>query len=442
MLFEGSETNLSALIGKAAESVYHQTQPYRYAIFIGAVQNDNAKASKVLEDLALNGPESERPWAYSVWGENDAGTNDLPDALEFTRKAFALAPRLPLMSYNLSQIEALAGHDEEELRAARAAEISLAGEDARLITSRSAASMALQNHQTIAEEVGDFAVAVEYAQRTLDGPDYEGSHISALYMKAADLDLAHDIAGARRVLAGRTDLDMMRDSLGSYGWTLSNYVLPKFTGFAQSGDWKSARSDLESALQSPAGRDTESQISNTRQILPWLALAEAETGDAKSAFRRIGTSPLDCYLCLRMRARVDATEKNWSGAEYWFARAVSAAPSVPFAYSDWGAMLLAKGDLDAAIAKFTMANEKAPYFADPLEMWGEALIAKNRSDLARAKFAEADKYAPNWGRLHLKWGEALLWSGDKSDAAKQFAAAGGLDLTPAEKSELARIAHV
>jgi hypothetical protein len=70
-------------------------------------------------------------------------------------------------------------------------------------------------------------------------------------------------------------------------------------------------------------------------------------------------------------------------------------------------------------------------------MWGEALIAKDRSDLALAKFEEANKYAPNWGRLHLKWGEALLWSGRKDEAHAQMSLASGLDLTPADKSELA-----
>jgi len=105
-------------------------------------------------------------------------------------------------------------------------------------------------------------------------------------------------------------------------------------------------------------------------------------------------------------------------------------------------MLLTKGDLDGAIAKFTLANEKGSHFADPLEMWGEALIAKNRSDLALAKFAEADKYAPNWGRLHLKWGEALLWSDNKAEARKQFDLARALDLTASENSELGRLGDV
>ena len=104
-------------------------------------------------------------------------------------------------------------------------------------------------------------------------------------------------------------------------------------------------------------------------------------------------------------------------------------------------MLLRKGDLDGAIAKFESAHKKSPHFADPLEMWGEALIAKNRSDLALAKFEEANKYAPNWGRLHLKWGEALWWSGKHDEAKKQFAIAATLDLTPSEKSELMKVRH-
>jgi hypothetical protein len=40
--------------------------------------------------------------------------------------------------------------------------------------------------------------------------------------------------------------------------------------------------------------------------------------------------------------------------------------------------------------------------------------------------------------LHLKWGQALAYSGNKADAAKHFARAAQLDLTPSEKAELAQ----
>jgi tetratricopeptide (TPR) repeat protein len=130
--------------------------------------------------------------------------------------------------------------------------------------------------------------------------------------------------------------------------------------------------------------------------------------------------------------------KQYGRADYWFARSVQQAPSIPFAYADWGQALLARGQPDAAIAQFKIANQKGPHFADPLEGWGEALMAKNQSHLALAKFTGAEKYAPNWGRLHLKRGEALVYAGKKDEAKAQFARAGQLDLTPTDKAELAR----
>ena len=58
-------------------------------------------------------------------------------------------------------------------------------------------------------------------------------------------------------------------------------------------------------------------------------------------------------------------------------------PSIPFAYADWGEMLLRKGAYDAAIAKFNQAKLKGPRFADPLELWGEALFYAGHRDETR-----------------------------------------------------------
>jgi tetratricopeptide (TPR) repeat protein len=211
-------------------------------------------------------------------------------------------------------------------------------------------------------------------------------------------------------------------------------------------DWKGViektarfESLLKVTTNTPPYTPAFATVTLSRQIWPYTAAALAHSGAMKGALALIGKTPLDCDLCVRMRGNIAALNHDWNGAAHWFAMVSSRTPSIPFADSDWGAVLMSKGDLDGAIAKFKTANEKGPHFADPLEMWGEALIAKNRSDLALAKLEEADKYAPNWGRLHLKWGEALLWSGDKAGAATQFAAASRLGLANSEKSELARI---
>jgi tetratricopeptide (TPR) repeat protein len=112
------------------------------------------------------------------------------------------------------------------------------------------------------------------------------------------------------------------------------------------------------------------------------------------------------------------------------------APSLPFAPTDWGQMLLGQSNYDGAIAQFTIANQRGPHFADPLEMWGEALMQKNRSDLALAKFEDANLYAPRWGRLHLKWGEALSYVGRKDEAHAQLEAASGMDLSAEDRGKL------
>ena len=247
-------------------------------------------------------------------------------------------------------------------------------------------------------------------------------------MMSVDLALVHDVRASRRALGGYTDRGLFpRASTGS-GWNQSNLDFPQYEQFVALGDWAAARKDIENVAAAPATTSsTQSYLGPRTTVLPRLALALAKTGDMDGAWREISKLPTDCYFCLRVRGQIAAAQGNWSGAAYWFARAIALAPSIPFAYSEWGRMLMAKGDLDGAVVKFESANKKGPHFADPLEMWGEALIAHNRSDLALAKFEEAAKYAPNWKRLHLKWGEALTYLGRKDDAAKQFAIARSLD---------------
>jgi len=218
----------------------------------------------------------------------------------------------------------------------------------------------------------------------------------------------------------------------------------RYLADADAGGWLAALADIRATAKAFAAANDHANPRYVATITattaePLIATVEAHLGEFALAHHQIDATPGDCYNCVRARGEIDALQKNWGGAAYWFSDAVKQAPSIPFAYFDWGRMLLAKGDFDGAIAKFAAAHKKGPHFADPLEMWGEALIAKNRSDLALAKFAEVARYVPNWGRLHLKWGEALLWSGDKPGAAKQFALAAKLDLTADDRAQLTRI---
>jgi hypothetical protein len=447
LTFEGRESQLPKLMQQAAESVYRQTQPFRYAIYVGTAYpslQGNIKQMKILGDLALNGPDSEKRWAYTVWSYGAINLDrNLPEALRRARMAVSYDPDLPLAVSNLALFEKIAGQDALAVADGHRTLKTLDGSGAEKIIPRAAAAFRPQFEAFLAEEAGDWNAALVHYEALRKLADFEGLHGNSLYASAADLALLHDPRASRAIAPG-DDVDLERATATGFGWQLVNLIWPAYTRAALAGDWAGARHDLLDVLNTPAAKQSYSQVLNKMQIWPWLALADAHVGRFADAWSRIGKTPLDCYDCTRIRGQIDITQHHWSGAAYWFAQAVRQAPDIPFAYSDWGAMLMAKGDRDGAIAKFALASRNGPHFADPQEMWGEVLIAKGRSDLALAKFEDADKYAPKWGRLHLKWAEALLWSGDRADAQKQFAIASRLDLSEGERSELNRMtaAHV
>jgi tetratricopeptide (TPR) repeat protein len=276
------------------------------------------------------------------------------------------------------------------------------------------------------EYVGDFAATLTgWPELKAGGSFYDdpGQH-------ATDAALGHDLPLARQVYGSipAADIQNPRDS---------NAALANLLIAASDGDWALAArhgEEAEATVKSHPG------IASSRlNYVPAWAYARAKSGDMAGAEALIASTSLDCDGCLRARGKIAALKRDWTVSARWLAIVSGRSPHIPFADTDWGETLLHKGDLDGAIAKFQSAHQKGPHFADPLEMWGEALMARNRSDLALAKFSEADKYAPNWGRLHLKWGEALVYAGKKDEAKAQFARAAGLDLTPPDKAELARM---
>jgi len=432
----GSEADLDKLLQQTAETIYKRTQPYRYAVYLNAKRHAVAESDAIFESLAATGPARERAWAYNGLGTSKSRKADFTGALADLRQAVALDPLLGVAYANIGFEEMWQGHDEAALTALRQAVEVMSRRDADM-SERARTALLPLSQSNLAVALGDFATSSRISEQAAGSPDFNFVVERARDAAAISLARLHESTAARRA------------------WNTTGFISPLVRGYHAENraalddaleDWpdlagrmaqieQAMAENVQATSASPAF--TPARLSRT--AWPHIAVAMAKLGDFIGAHALIDQTPPDCGLCQRSRGRIDAEEKNWGGAEYWFARAVREAPSIPFAYTDWGAMLMAKGDLDGAIAKFKIANDKGPHFADPLEIWGEALIAKNRSDLALAKFAEADKYAPNWGRVHLKWGEALLWTGDKDGAAKQFAIAAHLDLSPAEKSELARM---
>src|SRR5262249_44570812 len=86
--------------------------------------------------------------------------------------------------------------------------------------------------------------------------------------------------------------------------------------------------------------DQDPRLRDPVQRRRWVALAKARTGDLMGAETVIAATPADCYDCVRARGVIAALAKDPVRADGWFARAVHDAPSIPFAYEDWGRALL------------------------------------------------------------------------------------------------------
>jgi tetratricopeptide (TPR) repeat protein len=434
----GADTDLDKLLQQVAEKIYLHTQPYRYAIYINALgPSRQAESRAVLQGLAVSGSPRDRAWAYIGLGNLDKVANQPSRSIDDFHQVLALAPNFALAYINLDQDESTVGHDEASLAAAREAVRLLQGNADVEMSDRARAVSLVQEQANVAYAQNDFAAGRAFSERVMALPDYDGSIDAARTAIPVALALEHDVAAARHAFH-ELPPPVNDNQTGNRNGTESqlDYWL---------GDWRAVvvkEASLEAFFrkslvgQGAAPGFVDSILSV--QAWPYVAGAMAFSGDLRGAQALIAKTPLDCYACLRNRAQIAAVAHDWQGADRWFDRATRHSPSIPIGWSQWGAMLLARGDLSGAIAKFQIANQKGPHFADPLELWGEALIAQNRSDLALAKFEDAARYAPNWGRLHLKWGEALGYIGRKDEARAQYRVASTLTLSVADTAELAR----
>ena len=428
----GGEGNVEALVQKLAEHVYGITEPYRYGAWLQE-HGRNAEGIAAFVALKNSGPVSERPWGYLGWANSLEETKGIRARLRAMQELHSRWPGQYLPAQNVGVID-----DELSLPGQAVATLR---ESAPLLSSAEHGGIRLdvvpiarkRVQSFIDLNLGDFREAGSLFREQLDfGP--QGSIFSMHAMLARAQLGEHDLRAARATMASPDEPGGVNELEKIFQVVWLRILLN-----AEARDWSAVLSEERGEGASVSARYPAAHTLAPTRTMPLLAYAQANLGDFKAAEQLIAQTPPDCYRCLVMRAKIAEVERQHARADWWFARAVTQQPSIPFAYVDWGQALMARGNLDGAIAKFEIAHAKGPHYADPLEIGGEALVAKNRSDLALAKFEDANRYAPNWGRLHLKWGEALLWSGKREEAKKQFALARSLDLTPSEKAALSRL---
>jgi tetratricopeptide (TPR) repeat protein len=396
----GTENDFDELAGKAAEAVYRTSQPYRFAQYLHD-RGRNDEALTVITDLAINGPRSERGWAEINWGWLDmTAYGDLDGGRKHCLRGLSYAGALTESAeICLIETEVWSGHDEKALEYSRPLAIN-AQHKAPGTTDEFFEGNRIISVAWLETLTGDIQKSIKDWTLAESTPFWLGTEKLATALVANAYAVNHDPDAARavaRTLGDNVDTSALElDALNGF------YPLPTYWIAAASGEWPAALADArasDSWLEMHASTNKLLPPLRSVWIQPLEALAMARSGDVPGAEKLAAMTPLDCYLCLRVRGQISTIKRDWPSAERWFAEAVRQAPSLPFAFSEWGEMQLARGDSEASIAKFESAHKKSPHFSDALKGWGDALARQSKSKAALAKFDEALKYAPNWKEL-------------------------------------------
>jgi len=429
----GSEADLDGLVRQLSESVYRATQPFRYGMYL-ASHDRLAEAVSINRTVAETGSKLDRLWSSQILGQFSGEQDGIDSELDLEQRAVAFAPNNIVAQVFIAAVHEDKSLPEQDIHDVKIALSLLSNNGQEMYTGSAAVTEAISLQARIDRQLGDFYDAAQGSTALIQSgnPSAPPTAAQLAAMEARN----HDLAAARATI-----IDVASYQIDyRHGYTMLYSIESRMQINSEAQDWAGVLTDAD-AIAPMVQKFSGMRSFLPTTVVPLTAYAEARLGKIADAEKHISATPADCYDCLLARARIAEVEGQHGRADYWFARAIDGQKSIPFAYTYWGEALLDRGDLDGAIAKFTIANQKCPKFADPLEGWGEALMAKNRSDLALAKFTEAEKYAPNWGRLHLKRGEALGFAGKKDEAQKQFAQAAGLDLSNDDKAELAKVSH-
>ncbi|MBV8683386.1 MAG: hypothetical protein JO111_10960 [Caulobacteraceae bacterium] len=394
--FAGAAGDFDTLAQKAAEAVYRTSQPYRYAQYLSG-QGRIDEAIAVDTDLAENGPPGERGWAWSSLAVSNLQRGDIAGAQRAVAAGLAAGgDAVEWVNISRAALDGWLGHDEDLLNVSRTIAREQAPKRLSELSQPAFEENRLSASGYLAGQTGDYAkAAADYS--TLARSKHfltSGSFYAA--QAAWARALAHDGQGAREALAEAGPLGAkFYAEAAANGW----YAQPAYQVDAEAGDWPAALADLRAVDALIEAHQTDQpglRLMQPAVMRPLEARALLRTGDLKGAATLIGSTPLDCYLCVRVRAEVAEASGDRAGADRWYAEAVRQAPHIPFAYVEWGAAKLARGDVSGAIADFQTAHRLEPRFADPLKYWGDALARQRAWSEAVAKYDQALRLAPAW----------------------------------------------
>ena len=426
----GAEAELDILLQQTAEAVFERTQPFRYSKYLEAAGRMD-EAMTTARRLADTGPPEERPWAWAQISNLQLEAGDMRAAAAAARRAVELDPELGLGWLNLSIAEGNLGHDRAAAAAVnRSVDLLLSGRG-----KLSATGIAIGKLNAAAAPIsrGDFEEAWRLQSAEEARTNYLAADDATVSAEAYTRVSLHQLRRAESLIA-RAPPDFDASRFSNQNGDL--YAPHAFLAVALE-DWTRARDSLRAVVAESKGFGGRYVVVTSNTIVPFLAIAEARTGNSAEAQRLADGLAADCAACVEAKAWVAELAGDRVAADLWFARYQRQAVEGPFAPASWGRARLARGDARGALVLFQQAQRQGPRWADGFKLGGDALMQLNRPREAVAAYREAVERTPEWGAAHIGYGRALAATGAAREAREAWATATRLVLTPSEREALA-----
>jgi tetratricopeptide (TPR) repeat protein len=390
--FADAKGDLNALVTKAAEYVYGESQPGSFAHYLA---NDVARyddtvafakshlAAASIDDqpLLLN------YWANAVAVSSPDGSGDR-QALPLFQEAVRINPEYWNGYDNIGNSLAILGDEERALQTGLQLIKVAGGRPGK------APESAYLTYDLLTYNLGaSRASQLSSIASTGGGVNQAGYGAAGLGVALTDIQL-HEVETARLRLTTAVWNPQNHLDVGwiTYSRALIAEEVRDLTAAATSwDDYALVYADRSVAIGNPWS-------------LCWAAPTYEKTAQPVKADAALAAplkvSGASTYVdCYRFKGDVLDLRGNWAGAQQWYAKAVKLAPSIPSGYYSWGLALAKRGDLDGAAEKFKDANRRGPHWADPLKAWGDVMVKQGNTKEALVKYVEALKYAPNWKEL-------------------------------------------
>ncbi len=375
-----SATELDKLTVEAAEYVYSQSQPARWASYLSGVERYEEAIAFCRTAVASADP-AERPRLLDAWAVTIIlSGGSAPEALALERATVKLQPDLWSAHANIQNDLMILGDEEDAWRA---------GEDMRTAAGGRPGRAPEDDYTNWDYLTWNLQAWLDGIVANAEANAGVGTGSGSAGPLIADIQARlHDPQAAD--LALKTTKEDPHDPTIA---AMTHNVRGRLA--AEAGDVASAAVEMEAygaAFANPA------VSSNNPGFNCWIAPAEEAAGhpDKADAVLKAAGTFVDCY---RFRADILDGRSDWVGAKKVYADAVALAPELPAAYYSWGVALARHGDFMGAAAKLKDANQRGPHWADPLKAWGDVLVKQGKTKDALVKYDDALKYAPNWKQL-------------------------------------------